>query len=179
MTDNARDNLIPVFYMKAVQNNFESEKQGRAIWEEVPYVEIMIPGDKLSEVHEKVKEHHKERWPDKWAAFKANQEAPTDGTPLDDWPPVSRAIAMQLSSSNVRTVEALADLSDLQLSKVMPMGGNALREKARAWLKTAEEMAPLADMQAALAAETAKREALERQVQELSALLPRKQDEAA
>ena len=174
-----RDNLIPVFYMKPVQNNFETEKQGRAIWEEVPYVEIMIPGDKLSEVHEKVKDHHKERWPDKWAAFQANQEAPTDGTPLADWPPVSRAIAIQLSSEKVRTVEALAALSDLQLSKVMPMGGLALREKARAWLKQSEDMAPMAELQASLAAETAKREALERQVQELSALLPRKQDEAA
>jgi hypothetical protein len=174
-----RDNLIPVFYMKAVQNNFESEKQGRAIWEEIPYVEIMIPGDKLSEVHERVNQGHKDRWPSKWAAFQANQEAPTDGTPLADWPPVSRAIAMQLSSSNVRTVEALADLSDLQLSKVMPMGGNALRDKARVWLKQSEEMAPLAELQSALASETAKREALERQVQELSALLPRKQEEAA
>lgn len=173
-----RDNLIPVFYMKAVQNNFESEKQGRAIWEEVPYVEIMIPGDKLSEVHEKVKDHHKERWPDKWAAFLANQEAPTDGTPLADWPPVSRAIAMQLSSSNVRTVEALADLSDLQLSKVMPMGGNALREKARLWLKDAEGMAPLADMQAALAERDAKIEALTRQVQDLAARSP-KEEKAA
>ncbi len=171
-----RDNLIPVFYMKPVQNAFESEKQGRAIWEEVPYVEIMIPGDKLSEVHEKVKEHHKERWPDRWAAFLANQEAPTDGTPLTDWPPISRAIAMQLSSSNVRTVEALADLSDLQLSKVMPMGGNALRDKARVWLKEAEGMAPLADMQAELTASKAEVEALKKQVSELAALARKKED---
>lgn len=173
-----RDNLIPVFYMKAVQNNFESEKQGRAIWEEVPYVEIMIPGDKLSEVHEKVKPHHKERWPDKWAAFMANQEAPTDGTPLDDWPPVSRAIAMQLSSEKVRTVEALADLSDLQLGKVMPMGGYALREKARAWLKSAQDMAPMAEMQAALADRDAKIEALSRQVADLAARAPKKEEAA-
>ncbi len=170
-----RDNLIPVFYMKPIQNNFESQKQGRAIWEEVPYVEIMIPGDKLSEVHEKVKEHHKERWPDKWAAFQANQETPTDGTPLDDWPPISRALAMQLSSEKVRTVEALADLSDLQLSKVMPMGGNALREKARIWLKDAEGMAPLADMQAALSASQAQVEALSKQVADLAALTRKKE----
>lgn len=178
MTD-AKDNIIPVFYMKAIRNNFESERQGRDIWEEVPYVEMMVPGDKLTEVHEKVKQDHKDRWPDKWAAFIANQEAPTDGTPLDEWPPVSRAVAMQLSSAKVRTVEALASLSDLQLSNVMPMGGNALREKARMWLKQAEEMAPMADLQAALAARDEEVAALKAQMADLASRIPTKREEAA
>lgn len=173
------DNIIPLFYMKPVRNNFESEKQGREIFEEVAYVEMMIPGDKLTEVHEKVKDSHKERWPTQWAAFLANQEAPADGTPLKDWPPISRAVEMQLSSEKVRTVEALAGLSDLQLSKVMPMGGHALREKAQLWLKQAEGMAPVAELQAALAESNKKNELLSAEVAELSALVRAQSKEKA
>lgn len=164
------DTVIPVFYMKAVKNNFESEKQGRDVWDEVPYVEMMIPGDKLTTVHERVKEEHKARWPTSWAAFQANQEAPQEGTPLAEWPPVNRSMVEMLASVKVRTVEQLACLSDAQLSASIPMGGRVLREKAQAWLKQADDMAPLAEMQQKHEAALAEIESLKRQVSELAAL---------
>jgi hypothetical protein len=86
---------------------------------------------------------------------------------------------MQLSSAKVRTVEALADLSDAQLSNVLPMGGNGLREKARIWLKQAADMAPVAEMQAALAARDVEVQELKAQLADLAKRIPAKQEEAA
>jgi hypothetical protein len=163
-----RDNMIPVFYMKAVRNNFESQKQGRDIWDEIPYVEIMIPGDKLTQVHERVNEGHKHRWPTHWMAFQMNQEAPQEGTPLAEWPPCNRAMLEMLGSQKVRTVEQLAGLSDAQLMATMPMGGRVLRDKAQAWLKQAEGMAPMAEMQQQLEASRDEIENLKRQIAELA-----------
>lgn len=141
------DNLIPSFHLKPVKNEYLSEKEGRDIWEEAEYVEIIVPGDKNSIIDVKVKAEHRDRWPRQYAAFKASMEAPEDGTPLEEWAGVSRSQVMELKSCHVRTVEHLAGLSDQQLSKVVPIGGYALREKAQAWLKQADEMKPLAEMQ--------------------------------
>ena len=170
-----RDNIIPRFYIKGLKNNFLSEQQGKEVFEDVEYVEMLVPGDKFSEVHERVKDSHKARWPVQYAAFKANQEAPSEGTPLEEWPPMSPGMVMQLKSNKVRTVEQLAALSDSQLGNVLPMGGHSMREKARNWLKQAEGLAPLSDMQQKLDTANAQIAALERQVADLAS---KKQEKA-
>lgn len=144
-TKGERDTIIPRFFMNPIRNNFESEKQGREVWIEVPYVEMFIPGDKNATPVVKVKEEHQERWPRQWEAFLKSAEPPEDGTPLSEWAAVGRAQVMELSSHHVRTVEQLAGLSDTQLGRVVPMGGHALREKAKAWLAQADQAAPLAE----------------------------------
>lgn len=140
-----RDTIIPRFFMNPIRNNFESERQGREVWEEVPYVEMFVPGDKNATPVERVKPMHKERWPRQWEAFEKSVEAPEDGTPLAEWAAMSRAQVIELSSHHVRTVEQLANLSDTQLAKVVPMGGHALRQRAQAWLSQSEQGAPLAE----------------------------------
>ncbi len=144
-TKTDRDTIIPRFFMNPVRNNYESEKQGREVWMEVPYVEMIIPGDKNATPTESVKEHHKDRWPRQWEAFQKSQEAPEEGTPLETWAAIGRAQVIELNSCHVRTVEQLANLSDSQLAKTVPMGGTALRERAKAWLAQAEQGAPLAE----------------------------------
>lgn len=140
-----RDTIIPRFFMNPVRNNFRSEAEGREVWEELPYVEMIVPGDKNSTPVMKVKDEHKERWPRQWEAFQKSQVAPEEGTPLEQWAAMSRAQVMELSSFHIRTVEQLANLSDQQLSKAVPMNGHALRERAKAWLDQAEQGAPLAE----------------------------------
>ena len=144
--DDGRDRVIPQFYVKPVRNNFLSEKEGREVWDDQEYVEIIVPGDSKNIVHEQVKDSHRDRWPTQYARFKANMEAPSEGTPLEEWPPVSRSMVMELKSHHVRTVEHLAGLSDSQLSKVCPMGGNALREKAQRFLAHVEAEKPVAEL---------------------------------
>lgn len=128
------DNIIPRFYVKAVKNEFRSEAEGREVYNDVEYVEMIVPGDKNSIVDERVKDVHRERWARQYAAFKESREAPVEGTPLEEWAAVTVSQVMELKSSHVRTVEQLAGLSDSQLSKVVPMGGHALREKAQLYV---------------------------------------------
>lgn len=164
MTDyspsNGRDNIIPQFYMKAVRNEFLTEVEGREIWEDKEYVEMIVPGDKNAIVHERVKQAHKDRWPNQYRAFVESRESPSEGTPLEEWAAVSASQVMELKSCHVRTVEALAGLSDTQLAKTVPMGGHALREKAQRFIEgqSAADVR-IAELQAQVAALIAAQEA--------------------
>lgn len=141
-----RDRIIPRFHIKPVRDNFQSEKQGREVWNDVEYVELIVPGDNKNIVDVAVKDEHRDRWPTKYAAFKANMEAPESGTPLDEWAGVGRSQVMELNSVHIRTVEALASLSDAQLAKCVPMGGHALRAKAQRFIEQTDAEKPLAEM---------------------------------
>jgi hypothetical protein len=141
-----RDRVIPRFYVKPIRMNFQSEKEGREVWEDHEYVEIIVPGDSKNIVHEAVKEHHRERWPTQYQRFKSHMEAPSEGTPLEEWAAVGASMVMELKSHHVRTVEHLAGLSDSQLSKVCPMGGHALRERAKRFLEQVDAEKPIAEL---------------------------------
>jgi len=141
----SQDKMIPRFYLKPVRQAFRSEQEGREVFEDREYVEIIVPGDKHSIVDVAVKDEHRDRWPRQYEAFKKSQDAPEDGTPIEEWAPIGASQALELRSSHVRTVEHLAGLSDSQLAKVVPMGGIALRAKAQAWLKQVEDGKPLAE----------------------------------
>lgn len=143
----SQDKMIPRFYMKPVRQAYRSEQEGREVFEDREYVEIIVPGDKHSIVDVAVKDEHRDRWPRQYEAFQKSQEAPEEGTPIEEWAPIGASQALELKSSHVRTVEHLAGLSDSQLAKVVPMGGHALREKAQAWLKQAEDGKPFAELQ--------------------------------
>lgn len=129
-----KDTIIPRFYLKPVKDNFRSEQEGREIWNDVEYVEQIIPGDKHCVVDERVKDAHRERWPRQYDAFKKSQEVPVEGTPLEEWAGMSASQVLELKSCHIRTVEQLAELSDTQLAKSVPMGGTALRERAKKYV---------------------------------------------
>ncbi|MDB5441098.1 MAG: Mx8p50 [Caulobacteraceae bacterium] len=143
-----RDVCIPEFYQKPVRNAFRSQQEGREVYEDRDYVRIIVPGPPSGSVSPTVVDRavtaeHKERWPRQFAAFQAGAAAPLEGTPIEEWAAIGRAQAMELAACQVRTVEALAALPDLTLQKVAPMGGLALRDKARAFLDQAAGLAPL------------------------------------
>lgn len=144
--DDGRERCHPIFYMKPVRNNFLSQKEGREVWADEEYVEIIVPGDSKSIVHEKVKDAHRDRWPRQYAAFKANQEVPTEGTPLEEWAAVGASQVLRLKSHHVRTVEDLAGLSDAQLAKVCEMGAHALRDRAKRFVEQVAAEKPIAEM---------------------------------
>lgn len=129
------DNARPRFYSKPMKNNFRSETEGRPVFEDKEFVEILVPGDRKTVVDTLVKDEHKRRWPREYAAFKAGQEIPTEGTPLEEWPQITRSQVEELRFGHIRTVEQLASLPDNALNSTVPMGGYPLREKAQRWLE--------------------------------------------
>jgi len=129
-----RDSAIPRFYVSAQRNNFRSEQEGRPCFDDVEKVEILIPGDRHATWDGRVTQVHKDRWPREYEAFKKGLEPAEGGTPLDQLPGMTASQVEELKYMHVRTVEALAGLSDDQCRKAISMGGMALRDKAKRWL---------------------------------------------
>lgn len=140
------DNTVPRFHIKAVQNNFRTEQEGRPIFEDFEYVEIWIPGDQRSVVDRRVKPDDRARWPNHYAAFKAEKEYIGEGLPLAEWSAVTRSQVEEMKHFKIFTVEQLANLSDAQLQGSFAIGGTALREQARAYVATAAGQAPTAKL---------------------------------
>lgn len=166
-----RDGAIPRFYVEAMRNNARSEAEGRPCFDDVEMVEILIPGDRLATWVGRVNQGHRERWPDRYRAFKEQTEAPPEGTPIDQLPGITRSQVEEMRFQHVRTIEALAGLTDEQLSKVAPMAGRPMREMAQRWVSAVEGNAPTER----LAAENRKLkdiiEDLERRMQDMQASL--------
>lgn len=137
-----KDNCIPVFYVKPVQNNFRSQAEGRPIFEDREYVQVIVPGDTKSEVNREVQDRDKDRWPEQYRRFKEDAEQATDGTPLEQWPAVSVSQVAELKAKKIRTVEQLASVSDSALQN-LGLGARQLRDRAKAWLEAAAGNAPL------------------------------------
>jgi hypothetical protein len=129
------------FYMKSIHDTYQSEKEGRPIFFEIPYVQIMTPGNALNIVDTPAREEHKYRFPKHWAIFQNSQaEVQIVGTPVEQWPMITRSQAEDLKGLKFYSVEQIAGASDEQIQR-LGMNANMLRQKARAFLDTAKNTA--------------------------------------
>lgn len=165
----ARDGALYVrFYLEPMENPAKTAESGRPIFEDVEFIEKQVPGDKTLTVQRPVTDRDKREFARQYRAWKADATAEqTSGTPLKAWPQVSRAQVEELAFFKVRTVEDLANLSDALLANLGPY--RELQKKACDFLAAARGHAPTSALRTALEEEKQKREALERQVQELLA----------
>jgi len=133
------------FFRDVRKNEYQSEQQGRPIFEEVTMVHIVLPGNNLFDVKEVVREDHKRRFPLQWAAFQNAQDGKDPmmiGTPLEQWPLIGRAQAEELKGMKFFTVESVANASDATLARMGMAGGmagHALRERAQRFLEVARD----------------------------------------
>jgi hypothetical protein len=129
----------PEFYSDAVLDQGASAAAGRPIYRDVEFVKIIVPGV-VTNVHVKiVGQTEKARWPREYEAFRVGLEQPVEGTPIEEWPILTRAMVKELKHFEVRTVEELGNLSDVALQNI-GMGGRALRDQAKAYLSEAERL---------------------------------------
>ena len=156
-TQNADSRLAVQFYKKSVKQEDASNEAGRPIFKEFDFVRIMIPGDNLTEIDTYAQESHKQRFPRQWAHYQ-NQVANHEdiiGTPLDQWPQVTRSQAEELRGLKFHTVESIADCSDQQLQRIGMVAGMSphnFRLKAKAFLNLANDSAEVAQREAELQA---------------------------
>ena len=129
------------FYIHPRKNEQKSEKEGRDIYEDVPYVKIMAAGDKDNIVQRPVRDTDKQRFPRQWQAFLNKEEQVQEGTPLAEWAGISRSQVEELKAFGIRTVEALANMPDTANSNFMAIGG--LKQKAKAFMEDSKLMAPI------------------------------------
>ena len=159
------DRLLVRFYMHPAQDKVATKEEGRPIFKEVPYVHIMQPGNKESIIHRKATEMDKQRFVEHFRKFTARESQDAiEGTPLIEWPGVTRSQAEELKFYNVLSVEQLAGMSDTNAQNFRGM--NVLRQQAISYLEAAAGNAnaqALAEQKAINAALMKRLEALEGQ----------------
>jgi hypothetical protein len=129
------------------QNEAKSAEAGRPIFEDVEYITILTAGDKTSVIDRPATEGDKQRFHKKYEAFsKGKEQASLDGTPLSEWPGVTRSQVMELEHFGCRTVDRLAAMSDDVIHR-LGAGYLARRQAARAYLDQAAARAPMEQMQ--------------------------------
>ena len=143
------EGLLVKFFIKARPDQAATVKEGRPMFRDVEYVDIKVPGDRNSGVCRPARQGDLERFPRHYAAFKNRvSDDLIEGTPLAQWPLISRSQVEELSFANVKTVEQLVAMSDVNASQFMGM--NVLKAKAKEWLKLAKENKSKADLAAQL-----------------------------
>jgi hypothetical protein len=164
-----RDSTIPRFHYESVPNPAASSAAGRPRFDQQERVQFIQPGNTNQPVVI-VTEEHIERWPKQYEAFKRGAEMSVDGTPLEMWPVLNRNQVLEMKGVGLHSVEQCAAMSDLAIQKI-GMGGQKIRELARAYLDEADQMAvTTAAVDRAEKAETRNAE-LTREVQESRALI--------
>lgn len=126
----AVDTCIPRFHRRAVEDKKRSGVEGRSCFNNIEYVEMFIPGDKLSRPCKKVTDEERNRWPEAYEKFRKGIEVSEDGTPLEAWAFLNPGRVAELKVLGIVNVEALAAVSDGHLAK-LGHGGLALRKRAQ------------------------------------------------
>lgn len=131
-----RDTCIPRFYTDAEEFDVDGVKH----WKDVELVEIIMPGNSLSKPVHPVTDIDRKRWPKAYAAFKEGQEMPITGTPLEQWPMMTRSMVLKLKSLGFRSVEDVSRMTEHAMPEV-GMGARGLKMKAAAYVDAAASQA--------------------------------------
>jgi len=132
-----KDTCRPLFRMEAKQNKAKTLTEGRPIFDQVPFVTIISPGDNKNVPDTKVLDEHRQRWPRQWEAFEKGLEQPIDGTPINQWPILNNAQVAELKALNIHTIEEMASLSDGGTQQIV--GLMTLKQQAIAHLATSKD----------------------------------------
>lgn len=137
------ETLLVKFYKSPRQNQVKSAEEGRPIFEEVPFIQIMQPGNKDSIINRPATKMDKQRFAEHYRRFEAREDQEAlEGTLLDEWAGITRSQCEELKYLNIRTVEQLAAVSDSNAQGVM--GINFLKQKATKYLEESKDGAAAA-----------------------------------
>jgi len=123
-------------YAKSTKNPQKSKAAGRPIFEDVDRIEVITPGSRDVR-DDPVTSVDKDNFPRHWEAYQKNQtEVLVEGTPLDEWPGVTRSEANELKHFHVHTVEQLIAMSDTNAQNFRGMA--QMKAKAKQFLEFAK-----------------------------------------
>jgi hypothetical protein len=164
------EKLLVKFYIKSVKDVQRSKEEGRDIFKEKEYIDIRIPGSRDGAARPATF-RDKQRFPRHYAAFQQRVEMAEEGTPLSEWPVISRTLADEMAFFNIKTVEQLANVNDTIAGQFM--GAQMYKQKAKAWLERAKEDVTVDKLQS----ELAQRDDLLKELQDQIARLTARLDE--
>ena len=159
------ETLLVRFFSKPVQNKKKSLEENRPIFEDQIFVGIKVPGERNEKCFP-ASDYYKQRFPRHWDAYeKRTGGIEAEGTPLNEWPMITRSQAEELKYYNLYTVEQLAQMSDSNAQNVQ--GFQNLKEKAKAYLIASKDATAVANREE----DKAELEELKAQVAALTAQL--------
>lgn len=131
--------VIAVFYTEPVELTTETEKEGRPIFKDVEHIKILIAGSR-DEVNRVATDSDKLKYADQYKKFKdgMREEDQMTGTPLSQWSYLKPSQIKELQMIEIRTVEALAGLSDTAKQR-LGMGAHELVSQAKAYIEHAKD----------------------------------------
>lgn len=133
------ERLFVKFYTGTTQDAEASAREGRPIFKSVPFVKILIPGDRNTVIDTFANKQYQARFPKQWAAYQQNQGQEIQGTLLSEVPIVTRAQAEELEYFKVFTVEQLAECPDTLAAKLPQF--HELKRKAKTYVDQAKDTA--------------------------------------
>jgi len=156
----ARDDDRPAFVRferRAVKDSEATLKEGRYVSKDEDYALITPPYSKdiiekkvdswFDQVDQQVRsgrvpDKHFEFWKESYDRWQKGQEPPVDGTSVKNWSAISPAQCQNLINAGCRTIEDLAQANDEAMRR-LGMGGQDLRNKAKAWVQSTKDHGPL------------------------------------
>ena len=164
----AMDNKLYVeFFRKPVLQPGKSREAGRAVYEEIDYIRIHVPGDKSSVVERPANQQDIFRFQERYNKWKAGQEEAVSGTPLSALPGMNPSKVEEYKFFKLVTVEQLAEANDNLGAKFMSFQQD--KQRAKAFLEVAKNNAPIEKMNEELAKRDAELEELRAMITTLQA----------
>ena len=159
------------FFTLPVEQTAESIKNGRRVFADTEYIEIMIPGDKQNIVRRQVFEMDRRRFPQQYARFKQGLTDQTVGTPLSELTFISAAKVKEYEFFNIRTVEQLVATADSSKAGQSMMGFQQDRQRAEAFMSAAKGAAPVNELRVKIEERDAIIDVMQRQIEDMNAKL--------
>lgn len=133
-------------YKNPVYQEVESREKGRPIYVDVDFISIQFPGDKTKKVVRPIGDIDKQRFAAHWKQFQETGVVSQVGTPLEEWPQVTRSQALEMKGLGIHTVEQLSAIGDNLLNF---LGARELRTAAGEYIEKASGVnAQLTSLQA-------------------------------
>lgn len=141
--------LLVRFYIEAREDRAATKAEGRPIYKDCEIIDIKIPGNRSGGANRVATQRDLKRFPEHYRMFKARIESGEDekkiGTPLEQYPAISRSQVEELKFFNVHTVENLADMTDATALGVR--GWKMMKDAAVKWLEIAGNSAAAKELQ--------------------------------
>lgn len=149
--------------------------KGEGMWNGVPHVRIISPGDSLNIIDRPASEFDKARFHRQWLFFQADAtKNEIVGTPLSQWrterpEEISDGQLQELLILKFMSVEQVAMASDSQVQRV-GIGAQGLRERARSYINSKNAQAAGAELSKAQDELLMLKSAMERMAAQMQAM---------
>lgn len=162
--------LVVMFYKKGVHNAVKSLQHGAPIHDDVDFVKMHPPGERLNIIERPATEQDKRRFPRQWQQYMQGKTQNSDGIPIELLFPTHPHVGMNLRSAGVHTIEQCANMSTNAMETI-GMGAQEYQNRAKQYLDVATGGKAFLDMKAEVEDLRRQRQRDQEQIQELLARL--------